>query len=366
MNPQRYDFISAPLGLVTALHLLTLTLHLLAMNVLVGGVIAVVWGRFTGRYEHPVVQRFIRLFPSVMAATISLGVAPFLFTQLVYGQVFYSASILSAWYWLAVIPALMIAYTAFYAAAFGNQLGEGRARKISLARTGQLLSLALVAMFFVSVVYSATYALAERPTDQLEVYRNVQSGLVLNPMLGDWILRWLHMMLGAVTVGGYVVALLGRGDEEAFKIGKRFFLVGMIAASLVGLGYLGSLGEELRPFMKSMGIWSLMLSVMLSLGSLHFFFERKLASSGLLLGVSVLGMVVTRHALRLVRLKGSFDPSEIPVQSNWPLVTLFLLSFGMMLAALYWMWRLYRPALQGAEFESESEGSPDGEPTTHA
>ncbi len=39
MNLPDYQFLSAPLWLITVLHVLTLTLHFVAMNFLFGGVI---------------------------------------------------------------------------------------------------------------------------------------------------------------------------------------------------------------------------------------------------------------------------------------------------------------------------------------
>jgi len=51
-----YNFLSAPLWLVTVLHIVTLTLHFLAMNFVVGGLIAILWGKFTDRWNNPVVK----------------------------------------------------------------------------------------------------------------------------------------------------------------------------------------------------------------------------------------------------------------------------------------------------------------------
>ena len=79
MQSPGYNYLSAPLWLITALHLVTLTLHFIAMNFVVGGIVAVLWGKFRNRWEDPTVQTFLKLFPSGLAATITLGVAPLLF-----------------------------------------------------------------------------------------------------------------------------------------------------------------------------------------------------------------------------------------------------------------------------------------------
>ena len=75
MNLPSYSFFPAPLWMLTALHILTLSLHLVAMNFMVGGVIIVLAGRFTDRWHDPTVRLVVKLLPSAMAATVSLGVA---------------------------------------------------------------------------------------------------------------------------------------------------------------------------------------------------------------------------------------------------------------------------------------------------
>lgn len=54
------------------------------------------------------------LLPSVTAYAITLGVAPLLFVQLLYGQFFYSSSALRlGWAWLALIGLLLVVYAGF-------------------------------------------------------------------------------------------------------------------------------------------------------------------------------------------------------------------------------------------------------------
>jgi cytochrome bd-type quinol oxidase subunit 1 len=109
----------APVELLTPLLVLTFTLHILAMNVTLGGtVIAVVsdlMGRRDGndRYRR-LARHLIAMMPVTLAATITLGVAPLLFIQTLYGQLFYTSSILMAWPWFAVVPLVIVAYYGIY------------------------------------------------------------------------------------------------------------------------------------------------------------------------------------------------------------------------------------------------------------
>jgi len=332
MNPIEYASLPAPLWLITSLHILTLTLHLLAMNIVVGGIVIWLFGRFSDRWRHPFVTQLVKLLPTMMAATVTLGVAPLLFVQVVYGRFIYSASIISGWFWLMIFVAAILGYYCLYAAAFSK---KGK------ARTGVYLGSALVCFVYISYVYSSVFALTERPDLQAILYAANQSGLILNNDVGSYLYRWLHVLAGAVTVGGFFVAALGRHNEEAFAAGKLFFLWGMIVASVLGVAYMMSFGEYLLPYMRSTAVWWMLVSVLLSIGSIHLLYKRRFMISGIMLFVSVLGMVVNRHIVRLLHLEGHFDPSMLAVDPQWSALAVFLVSFVLAVVLIVYMLRLY-------------------------
>ncbi len=328
-----YNFLSAPLWVITVLHVLTLTLHFAAMNFVVGGVLVILTGNFPDRWQDPTVRKFLKLFPTAMAATVTLGVAPLLFLQLVYPRQVYSASIVSGWFWLMVAPAVIVAYYSFYAAAFSGKEGESNP-------WGWLL-LALLGATYVSLVYSSVFSMAERPDLIRRLYARNPAGVTWNPELGDYLLRWAHMMLGAVTVGGFFAGWLGRDNTAAFMAGKRYFLAGFILASTAGFAYLFSLGSFLPAFMRTPAVWSLTLGILLGLGAMHLYFTRKYAISGVLLFLSLLSMVVNRHYVRLLKLEGQFDPATWRVQVQWSPFLLFLVCFVICIGVLWYSLRLF-------------------------
>ena len=140
MNLPDYNFLPAPLWLITVLHILTLTLHFVAMNFMVGGIIVILFGKFENKWQNAVVQKFVKLFPSAMAATVTLGVAPLLFVQLVFHRQTYAASIVSGWFWLGIIVAAIVAYYFLYAGAFSKK------------KTGRTGSYLIVALVFLAVL----------------------------------------------------------------------------------------------------------------------------------------------------------------------------------------------------------------------
>ncbi len=333
MNLPDYEFLSAPLWLVTVLHLLTFTLHLVAMNFLLGGVIIVLHAAVRRRWDDPTLAKFARLFPSATAATVTLGVAPLLFLQLVFPRQMYSAAAVSGWFWMGVIAAVITAYYALYRAAFKAQ-ATGKVSKLALA-------VALIGLLYVSLVYSSVFSMAEQPDQIHNLYARNQTGLVWNPAAGDYALRWLHMVLGAVTVGGFFVGLIGRDNAEVFATGKTFFVGGMVAAAMAGMAYLLSLQAWLSAFMRTPAISALGVGILLSLGSLHFFFKKKFWPAGAMLFVSMLTMVFARHTVRLLKLAPQFDPATWRIAPQWSPFLMFLVCFVVMLAVLVWMLRMF-------------------------
>jgi hypothetical protein len=323
-----YNFLPAPVWLITVLHVLTLGLHLIAMNFVLGGVILVLFARMSGKWESPTVRRFVRLFPSIMAAVVTLGVAPLLFVQLVYHRQFYAASITSGWWWLLIVAAVILAYYLFYAAA-------------SAKRPGAFLAVAVVALLYVSIVLSSVFSMTERPDLFRAIYAGNQSGWAVNGAIGLWWFRWLHMVAGAITVGGFMIGLVGRHEEPAYRLGRTAFLGGMVLTMLLGLAYIGTLGDHLLPYMRSPGIWLVLGAIVLSLGSAYYFFQRRWVLSGTMLAVSLFAMVLNRHVLRLVVLDGVFSPSSIPIKPQWSVFAIFGVCFVIALALVAWMLRAY-------------------------
>lgn len=334
MNLPDYNFLSAPLWLITTLHILTLTLHLSAMNFLFGGLLVILAGRMNDKWTNPAIKQYVKLLPTAMAATVTLGVAPLLFLQLVYYEQAYSAAIVSAWLWIAIIDAVIIGYYFLYGAAFSSNGKTGR--------VPVFLTIAVVLLAYVSFVYSTVFSMAEHPDLYRALYAGNQSGMVVNTYVGSWALRWPHMILGAITVGGFFVGVVGRSDEPVFKLGKRFFLWGMIASMVLGTAYLLTIDKVyVSALMRSPAIWPLVISIVLTLGAVHFYFKGKFLPAGLMLFASMMGMVSTRHSLRLLVLEEDFRPESIPVDPQWSVFAVFLVCFVAAIGLIWYMLKLY-------------------------
>lgn len=343
MNLPDYHFLSAPLWLITGLQILVVTLHFAAMNLVVGGLFFVMVSRFLNKQDLPVVKIWVKLAPTAMAGTITLGVAALLFLQVVFPGQFYSASIVSGWFWLLVIAAAISAYYLLYLGAF-HPSGTVHSKWFWLGLT-------LFCFLYISLVYSSTFSLLERPELCRALYRQVQSGWILNTDLTSYLIRWLHMLSGASMVGGFWIGWLGRKDEGSFNLAKWFTLGGMLLAFLFGMLYLVVLGPEIPALMRSPAAWSLTLSILLSMGALHLFFKKRFGLAGLSLFISLMGMVLVRHHLRLIMLQGHYDPASVRIAPQWSVIVLFICSFLLAVGLLIYMLRLffYSQPGQGSE-----------------
>ena len=169
----------APTLLLNVLLQLTFFLHVLAMNVVLGGSLLALHWRFTRQDEDAAVRsRFLAIFdkalPVALAATVTLGVAPLLFLQVLHGRLFFTSSILMGWLWLGLVPLVIAAYYGAYALASGA--GSAGVRR-SLAVAVALLAAAVA---FLQVT-NATRSL--RPETFADVHRADPRGLTAN--LGD-------------------------------------------------------------------------------------------------------------------------------------------------------------------------------------
>ena len=95
----------APLWLFKLLHIVTLSLHFVAVEMLLGGLLlAAVLSMFRNAPKATVAARALaRRLTVVMTYVINLGVPPLLFAQVLYGRALYTSSVLIAVYWIAFV-----------------------------------------------------------------------------------------------------------------------------------------------------------------------------------------------------------------------------------------------------------------------
>jgi hypothetical protein len=143
-----------PPWLFHVLLVFTFFLHMLFMNLTLGGTF-LAWvshARAGGRADDPnsvLAGRLTAVNAFGISLTITTGVAPLLFVQLLYQQYFYSATILLGWIWFFLLVLLIGGYYAAYLYKFRGTPARGSGGGLWLGVSA--VSFLLIAMIHVAV-----------------------------------------------------------------------------------------------------------------------------------------------------------------------------------------------------------------------
>ncbi len=324
----------APAWLLQSLLVLTLSLHMIPMTVTLGGTLAGLWceaaAALSGSESHRwLARRLWSILPSVTAFTVTLGVAPLLFVQLLYGKFFYPASILTGWSWFAVVPLLLIGYGALYLQSMAKQDGRWRVWAAVAA------TLCFTA---VGAIYISTMSLTTAPEVWKGLYAQTQAGTHWYFQLA----RGLHVFLGAVIMAGGTMVLIGhRAEVPAFglsarRLGQFWASMGFILEVPASWWYLGTLSPEAA---GAVPIWLPWTAVAVAfLGTAGLYVGDWLAPRPALAWVgfgglagAALMLAVQRHLVRQAVLAPHITAQDWKVSPQWDVFAIFAV---MLLAAV--------------------------------
>jgi hypothetical protein len=342
----------APIWLLKLLHIVTLALHFVAVEMLLGGLLlAVALSLFRGSPQSMVAARALaRRLTVVMTYVINLGVPPLLFAQVLYGRALYTSSVLIGVYWISIIGLLTLTYWLLY--QFTGRLEAGKS-----AWWVGLIAWLLAGS--VARLLSTNMTLMLRPEVWRDMYSASAAGIYLpwdDPTLTP---RWLMMLAGGLFIGGlWMVYLAGRstfnGGEKSFMAG-----VGGKLGALCGIVYLAAgiwaasvqpeivkAGLRTDPLYKFSGFagygWLALVVVAILAAAIAGF--GKLTASWLGWVVAALALlveltlVVYRDGVRdLTLLSKGYNVWDRAVETNWGVVVLFLVLFIAGLGVVGWL-----------------------------
>jgi hypothetical protein len=346
----------APVWLLRTLLLLTFFLHVLFMNCLLGGTaIALVctMRRKSSAFSARLAGDIGRLLPSVFAFTITLGVAPLLFLQVMYGQFLYASSILIGVPWLAIIGMVVLAYYGVYFFSMNLATTKGNEQK---GRTTVALTLVVLLLASIAFIYSNNFTLMLAPERWLDLYHSHTSGWNLNWSEPSLLPRYLHFVLGALAVAGLGLVVMGlRQQEDAYREwlieqGSLLFTGTTLLNVGVGFWFLVTLyGPARLAFVGGNGFATALLGIgmLLPLAAVAHLIMAKANKSPkrqLVIGIgcgllTVAVMIVMRDVLRNLALAPNFNLNHLPVAPQWGIILLFVILFVAGLATLYYMLR---------------------------
>jgi len=358
MNPIEIipDFDSIPLPgpvwLLKALLLLTFALHLIAMNMLFGGVWTALFARVKDNKGKSSIygrlyRQLVGYLPTLVPATVTIGVAPLLFVQVLYGHLFYSSSIAMAWYWWFVWIMVIVAYYALYFIKFRTPAG-GRVRI-------WILWMAAIVLLIISFIFNNNFNLVQQPGRFSAMIIKSASGWSLNWSDLTTFPRWLHVLLGALAVTGVWIMWLGRLDwkhnsefaRQKAALGYRLFAFPTMANILMGLVFMLTLPKEIMMRMMGRGLEETALWL-IGLGlSIWALLVLKRASSNPettalplgtgLMAIVVAMMVILRDIIRSDYLRRYYTLDMPQTVVQWGAIGMFLIVFIAGLWVFYWL-----------------------------
>lgn len=323
------EAIPAPWWALEGLGVGMLMLHLMVINVAVGGALIMLFTRMRRTLKPDsewVPDALKSKLPTAFAIGINLGIAPLLFFQVIYGHIFYSASVLMAVYWLLVIPLLIMGYYGahFHARKYGN-------RAVSLA----WLSVTALVVLYIPFAFQNNISLQLHP-DVWGGYFDKRGGTLLN--LGDPVIlpRYLHFITASIAVAGLFSAVVWglRGRRGAVETepkiarGLRIFGIATMVQVVIGFWLLLALPKEIMLSFMGRNMTHtvmLMLGLVFGLAVIMAAVLNKLRLTVGLFLATMLTMVLMRTFLRYLYLEPWFEVESLEVVPMYDVFVLFLI-----------------------------------------
>jgi hypothetical protein len=322
----------APPELMMFLLWLTFLLHFSMLALLFAGLWAradAEWGK-PNRYD---IERVHRASVVGYSMTITMGVPPLLFVQVLYGRFFYSSSIGIGYPWLAIVGYLMVGFYALYLARIQWDRSGGP------SLSGKLCwGLTVLAVLAIGSTYSWNHLKSLSDTPWLQ---QVAAGEVPHRLLGYFGAVLMTSGAWAMWLGkswrtdkqvprGSAWALIGGGAAlaiwamtSAYASCSRCAPAQLLLLVGGGLGIVAGIMHALK------------VSISLS---------RIAASVAGLVGL--IGLIMQRETYRLEILAPYFDPLTVPVRTQWSAVALFAFTLLAGIATLIWLLTRIRRASQ--------------------
>ncbi|HSV97024.1 MAG TPA: hypothetical protein VLM75_08835 [Spirochaetota bacterium] len=330
------EAISAPWWLFESLGIIALSVHFIFINIVVGGSLIAIGSRIAARFRGENTSPYIpHGITTALALGINFGVAPLLFTQVLYGHLLYTSSILMAAFWISIIPLLIVAYYGAYIHTGGD--GRGALRSAALA-------FSTLALLYIAFIFVNNMTLMLQPQVWKAFFAN-RAGTILN--LGDptIIPRYLHFLIASVAVAGLFSALMARRAAGVavgrdVRKGLRIFAFATFVQVFAGLWFLASLPEKaMLLFLGGDTIFTIILAlgVVLAIASIVFALRGRVIPATAALVAIIFLMVVNRANLRSAYIREFSDPARLHLEPQYGVMTLFLVA---VIGMTYALWRM--------------------------
>ncbi|WP_428566288.1 MAG: hypothetical protein ACP59X_06055 [Solidesulfovibrio sp. DCME] len=329
----------APWGLFELFLLPTFAAHLLAVNVVLGGVLIAL---FTPGRDRGAAVSLGGKLPTAVAVGVNLAIPPLLFASVLYGRQLYTAAVLTATWWLSLFLVVMIAYALLYNAQ----------PRLALSASKPALALAAGLLAAASLILVNVSSLAVRPAAWMGYFDN-PGGTILN--LGDatFLPRWLHFVAASLAVAGLFLAVLNRkaarrGDVAAgdrARLGLAWFTRATMAQFVLGPWYLFAQPRAVHwAFLGGDALATAVLAIGVCLAGAALIqgLKGSVGGAAVFAVATACAMVTVRELARLASLAPDYSPASLPVVPQYGPFFMFLAACAVVGAAVAWAVGSYR------------------------
>ena len=346
--------IPAPVWLLEFLGALTLVIHLIFINVVLGGALISLFNRLRCPEEtrmDSVPGSMAKKIPTVLAMAITFGVAPLLFVQVLYGHFFYTNSILMGIYWILIIPFLIVAYFSFYYHSVKFDLKRGA--------SVFALSLGVAILLYIAFMFENNVTMMLQP-DKWTAYFDHRGGTILN--LSDPAIypRYIHFLTASLAVASLFIALVWNfrknrgvaGADEKVKTYLRLFGFATMFQIVVGFWFLIALPKNVM--MTFMGqnmaaTVSLALGILLAMAAIMTAMMNRVWLTSIITVLTVAVMIMNRIFVRDAYFEPYFSADQLEVVPQYQIMTIFLVIFVIGLGVIGYMIKLWLDSVKNEE-----------------
>ena len=345
MNPNLIPALDAaglpgPPWLFHILLVFTFFLHLVFMNLTLGGTVlaAIAHFRSGGRHDDfrgVLSGRLMAINNYGISLTITTGIAPLLFIQLIYQPFFYTATILLAPIWLAMLLFLTVGYYSAYVYKFRGAPATGRGGGVWLVLSAVMFL--MIAMIHVAVhlvhaqperwgaLADGAWCVLADPTYWPRLFHFVLAGIAFSALVtawwavrraGDgvevetnteiarWSWRWALWATVLQVVDGFILLLvLPQPVLRGVMTGGLATLGPLTAGILAGIGILMMLSRTTKPVDR----------------------PGLVTGTAAAMTLTIAVMSITRHQVRALYLAPSTTTSDFVVAPQWGNFAVFVL-----------------------------------------
>ena len=312
------------------LMVLTFALHIVMVNLVLGGTFLALWGRMRGDdLGINISKTFAKVSTIGTSLAIVLGVAPLLFVQVLYDPMWYTSSVMSAWWTMIFLISIALSFSFAY---------------IFYLKENSSTFWCFLSLLFLIVAGVIIHSLSMEILHPDKWSSWIAEGGKVN--FSGWILkgfslpRFLHFIAPSFTAAGLFMMLCDwyRGEDTDYgKLGAKVAFYSVIAEIIIGIWFLLA-----QPFSLSRSAF-LWISVVLAIILLVTLAKSQKNPSGyailssLLFLLTVLSMGALREVLRTKYLgKLGYSISTYKLNLSLGSTLLFLVTFVMGLIVVFY------------------------------